>query len=112
MEIFALSIIRMSQTAGLDRRSRNLREWLSALIHLSEPFAEALSQAFRQAVHRAGKLGRGAWRRARSQPGAPYPSDRILYYVYVQGDSGAGIGASHQACWTGLATKLLEQNGE
>ncbi len=28
------------------------------------------------------------------------------------GDNGAGIGASHQTGWTGLAAKLIEQRGE
>jgi hypothetical protein len=36
----------------------------------------------------------------------------ILFYEYFHGDSGAGVGASHQTGWTGLVAKLLQQSGE
>jgi hypothetical protein len=32
----------------------------------------------------------------------PYWCDLILFYEYFHGDTGAGIGASHQTGWTGL----------
>jgi hypothetical protein len=38
--------------------------------------------------------------------------DLLLFYEYFHGDTGAGIGASHQTGWTGLVAKLLQQNGE
>jgi hypothetical protein len=38
--------------------------------------------------------------------------DLILFYEYFHGDTGAGLGASHQTGWTGLVAKLLEQSGE
>ena len=31
---------------------------------------------------------------------------------YVDGDTGAGLGASHQTGWTGLIAKLIQQQGE
>jgi len=42
----------------------------------------------------------------------PYWRDLILFYEYFHGDTGAGLGASHQTGWTGLVAKLLEQTGE
>ncbi len=42
----------------------------------------------------------------------PYWRDLILFYEYFHGDTGAGLGASHQTGWTGLVSKLLEQTGE
>jgi hypothetical protein len=42
----------------------------------------------------------------------PYWKDLILFYEYFHGDSGAGVGASHQTGWTGLVAKLLQQSGE
>jgi hypothetical protein len=42
----------------------------------------------------------------------PYWRDLILFYEYFHGDSGAGLGASHQTGWTGLVAKLLHQSGE
>jgi hypothetical protein len=37
--------------------------------------------------------------------------DHILYYEYFHGDSGAGLGASHQTGWTGLIARLLQLHG-
>ena len=45
--------------------------------------------------------------RARPQ-GAP----RLLFHEYFHGDTGAGLGASHQTGWTGLVAKLIQQQGE
>ena len=42
----------------------------------------------------------------------PYWRDLILFYEYFNGDTGAGLGASHQTGWTALVAKLLEQSGE
>src|SRR6266571_4591233 len=42
----------------------------------------------------------------------PHWRDLVLFYEYFHGDSGAGLGASHQTGWTGLVAKLLEQSGE
>ncbi len=36
----------------------------------------------------------------------------LLFYEYFHGDNGAGIGAGHQAGWTGLVAKLIQQCGE
>jgi Glycosyl hydrolase family 63 C-terminal domain len=36
----------------------------------------------------------------------------ILFHEYFHGDSGRGVGASHQTGWTGLVAKLLQQSGE
>jgi hypothetical protein len=42
----------------------------------------------------------------------PYWRDLVLFYEYFHGDTGAGLGASHQTGWTGLVAKLLQQSGE
>jgi len=42
----------------------------------------------------------------------PYWRDLILFYEYFHGETGAGLGASHQTGWTALVAKLLEQSGE
>jgi Mannosylglycerate hydrolase MGH1-like glycoside hydrolase domain len=36
----------------------------------------------------------------------------ILFYEYFHGDTGQGLGASHQTGWTALVAKMLEQSGE
>jgi hypothetical protein len=41
------------------------------------------------------------------QQADPAFRDLILFYEYFDGDSGRGVGASHQTGWTGLVAKLL-----
>jgi hypothetical protein len=40
--------------------------------------------------------------------GDPHFRDCILFHEYFHGDSGRGVGASHQTGWTGLIAKLLQ----
>ncbi|HXT34560.1 MAG TPA: glucosidase [Chloroflexota bacterium] len=42
----------------------------------------------------------------------PHWRDYILFHEYFHGDSGFGLGASHQTGWTGLVAKLIQQQGE
>jgi hypothetical protein len=39
----------------------------------------------------------------------PHWRDLVLFYEYFHGDTGAGLGASHQTGWTALVAKLLQQ---
>ena len=34
-----------------------------------------------------------------------------MFYEYFHGDNGAGLGASHQAGWTGLVAKMIQLFG-
>ncbi|MDB5027463.1 MAG: hypothetical protein JWO66_1152, partial [Candidatus Eremiobacteraeota bacterium] len=42
----------------------------------------------------------------------PHWRDHILFHEYFNGDTGEGLGASHQTGWTGLVAKLIEQLAE
>ena len=42
----------------------------------------------------------------------PHWRDLILFYEYFHGDTGAGLGASHQTGWTGVVAKLIHQHAE
>ncbi|NJO12627.1 MAG: glucosidase, partial [Gammaproteobacteria bacterium] len=42
----------------------------------------------------------------------PHFRDYVLFYEYFHGDSGRGVGASHQTGWTGLIAKLLQPRHE
>jgi len=42
----------------------------------------------------------------------PHWKDLVLFHEYFHGDTGAGLGASHQTGWTGLVAKLLDELGE
>ena len=37
--------------------------------------------------------------------------DHLLFYEYIHGDNGAGIGANHQTGWTGLVARLIQMFG-
>ena len=37
--------------------------------------------------------------------------DLVAFHEYFHGDTGAGVGASHQTGWTALVAKLLQQSG-
>ncbi len=39
----------------------------------------------------------------------PHWKDYVLFYEYFNGDTGKGLGASHQTGWTGLVAKLIHQ---
>jgi len=39
----------------------------------------------------------------------PHWADHLLFYEYFHGDTGAGLGASHQTGWTGLVASLIQQ---
>jgi hypothetical protein len=42
----------------------------------------------------------------------PHFRDYVLFYEYFHGDTGRGVGASHQTGWTGLIAKLLQPRHE
>jgi hypothetical protein len=40
----------------------------------------------------------------------PYWRDLILFYEYFHGDTGMGLGASHQTGWTGLVASMIDEH--
>jgi hypothetical protein len=41
----------------------------------------------------------------------PHWRDNVLFYEYFHGDTGAGVGASHQTGWTGCIARVIQANG-
>ena len=41
----------------------------------------------------------------------PHWHDNVLFYEYFHGDTGAGVGASHQTGWTGCIARVIQGNG-
>src|SRR5262249_10134091 len=39
----------------------------------------------------------------------PHWRDLVLFYEYFNGDTGSGLGASHQTGWTALVVQLFEK---
>ena len=73
--------------------NRLIKLWLPG-----ENGERAFARAYRPAFGRRGDLRRG--------------EHRYLFHEYFHGDTGAGLGASHQTGWTGLVAKLIQQQGE
>ncbi len=42
----------------------------------------------------------------------PHWRDYVLFHEFFHGDSGVGLGASHQTGWTGLVAELIQQQAE
>ena len=49
------------------------------------------------------------FRRLRQFQTDPHFKDLILFHEYFDGDTGRGLGASHQTGWTGLVANLISQ---
>jgi hypothetical protein len=41
----------------------------------------------------------------------PHWRDNLLFFEYFHGDTGAGVGASHQTGWTGCIARIIQANG-
>ena len=59
-----------------------------------------------------GERGRPVYGENQRFQSDPHWRDLILFHEYFHGDTGRGLGASHQTGWTALVAKLLQQSGE
>ena len=73
---------------------------------MADDLADRLIALFRPARTAAGRL-----RRRRALPDGPAWRDHLLFYEYFHGDTGAGLGASHQTGWTALVADLIIGRG-
>jgi hypothetical protein len=73
------------------------------LLEVSQEIARRLSRLFvrNQDGRRPAQGSHGRWN-------DPHWRDHVLFYEYFHGDTGAGIGASHQTGWTGVIAFLLQ----
>ena len=55
-----------------------------------------------------GADGRAAWQGDARYAQDPHWRDLVLFYEYFHGDTGRGLGASHQTGWTSLVVRCLE----
>jgi hypothetical protein len=70
--------------------------------------AEDLTRRLTAVFRRDAAGGRAIYGAAAKLRGDPHFRDHILFYEYFHGDSGIGLGASHQTGWTGLVANLLQ----
>jgi hypothetical protein len=83
------------------------------LFEVAREIADRLTRIFlRDPSTDSGQAGRrpvyGETEKFRSDP---HWRDHILFYEYFHGDTGAGLGASHQTGWTGVVAKLIQLFG-
>jgi len=73
------------------------------LLEVSQEIAHRLSRLFvrNRKGHRPALGDHAKWN-------DPHWRDYVLFYEYFNGDSGAGIGASHQTGWTGVIAFLMQ----
>jgi hypothetical protein len=71
------------------------------LLQVSEELARRLSRLF------LSREGRRPAHGNHSRWSDEHWRDHVLFYEYFHGDTGAGIGASHQTGWTGVIAFLI-----
>jgi hypothetical protein len=73
------------------------------LLEVSQEIARRLSRLFirNKEGHRAAHGNHSRWN-------DEHWRDHVLFYEYFHGDTGAGIGASHQTGWTGVIAFLIQ----
>ena len=55
--------------------------------------------------------GRVCHGQTKSEPGDGRLKDMVLFHEYFHGETGQGLGASHQTGWTALVARLIEDIG-
>jgi hypothetical protein len=73
------------------------------LLEVSQAIVRRLSRLFVR-----NREGRRPSQGSHSRWSDPYWRDHVLFYEYFHGDTGEGIGASHQTGWTGLIAFLMQ----
>ncbi len=73
------------------------------LLEVSQELTRRLSRLFIR-----NRKGRRPAHGSHARWNDPHWRDHVLFYEYFHGDSGAGIGASHQTGWTGVIAFLMQ----
>jgi hypothetical protein len=76
---------------------------MMTLFEVARDLSSRLSAIFR----RDAKGRRPVYGGAEKFQTDPHWRDHLLFYEYFHGDSGAGVGASHQTGWTGVVSLLI-----
>ncbi len=81
----------------------------SGHLHTLAEIAAALAGRLAKLLLRDAKGQRPAFGPEKQLQDDPHFRDYLLFHEYFDGDSGRGLGASHQTGWTGLIVQLLQQ---
>jgi hypothetical protein len=77
------------------------------LFEVSKEIADRLARIFLRDAH--GR--RPVYGHTEKFQNDPFWHDHIYFFEYFHGDTGAGLGASHQTGWTGLVAELIQLYG-
>ena len=80
----------------------------SGQLHNLSQIADALSARLARLLLKDANGQRPALGPAGPLQDDPHFRDHLLFHEYFDGDSGRGLGASHQTGWTGLIVRLLQ----
>jgi hypothetical protein len=80
----------------------------SGVLVTIEEVAEELSRRLTSIFLRDASGRRAVFGACAKMQDDPHFRDHLLFYEYFHGDTGRGVGASHQTGWTGLVAKLLQ----
>mmetsp|Transcript_54358 Transcript_54358/g.116068 ORF Transcript_54358/g.116068 Transcript_54358/m.116068 type:complete len:991 (+) Transcript_54358:154-3126(+) len=80
----------------------------SSILGVSDMLSDRLTNLFMPS--KDGK-GRPALRLHEKMATDQHFKDNILFFEHFHGDSGRGVGASHQTGWTGLVAKIIQARG-
>jgi hypothetical protein len=71
--------------------------------------AEEIANRMIKLFKRDGNGNRPIYGHVRRLQEDPLWRDYLLFFEYFHGDTGAGLGASHQTGWTGLVANLIHE---
>ncbi|MCU7917203.1 MAG: glucosidase [Candidatus Thiodiazotropha sp. (ex Epidulcina cf. delphinae)] len=71
--------------------------------------AEELSRRLTRLFQRDGEGRRAVFGHSDKHQNDPHFRDHLQFYEYFHGDSGRGVGASHQTGWSGLVANLIHE---
>ncbi|MBO9647772.1 MAG: glucosidase [Variovorax sp.] len=79
---------------------------MMTLLQVAEELGERLGRLFLR-DDKGQRPAHGAAQKFRDDP---HWRDLVLFYEYFHGETGAGIGASHQTGWTGCVARVIQTN--
>jgi hypothetical protein len=71
--------------------------------------ADEISRRLVSTIHRDALGSRAVFGQNEKFQLDPHWRDYVPFYEYFHGDTGAGVGASHQTGWTALVTKMIDE---
>lgn len=102
------SLIKFSHYYGDDYKVEFPRE--SGELYTLKEVAAKISERLMDIFRKDENGNRAVYGKNKKLQTDPHFKDYILYYEYFNGDTGEGLGASHQTGWTGLIAEIIHRH--